>query len=124
MVFNFFMSSIYTEIILDHYQNPRNFGEVKNPTREVEVNNTLCGDRIKMMIILDKEKVTEIKFTGVGCAISIASASMLTEHVKGKTKEQLKKIDKKFITKMLGVNLGVNRIKCALLALEALKRLL
>ena len=118
------MSSIYTEIILDHYQNPRNFGEVKNPTREVEVNNTLCGDRIKMMIILDKEKVTEIKFTGVGCAISIASASMLTEHVKGKTKEQLKKIDKKFITKMLGVNLGVNRIKCALLALEALKRLL
>lgn len=118
------MSNIYTEIILDHYQHPRNFGEIKNPTKKVEVANPLCGDKIKMMIIFDKEKVTEVKFTGVGCAISTASASMLTEYIKGKTKEQLKKIDKNFIISMLGVDLGVNRIKCALLSLEALKKLL
>jgi len=118
------MSNIYTEIILDHYQNPRNFGEIKSSTDQIEVANPLCGDKIKMMILFDKEKVADVKFTGSGCAISIASASMLTEYIKGKTKEQLKKIDKNFITKMLGVNLGVNRIKCALLPLEALKKII
>jgi len=118
------MFNIYTEIILDHYHHPRNFGEIKNPTNKVEVSNPLCGDKIAMMIIFDKEKVSEVKFNGVGCAISIASASMLTEYIKGKTKEQLKKIDKNFIIKILGVKLGVNRIKCALLSLEALKKML
>jgi len=118
------MSNIYTEIILDHYQHPRNFGEIKNPTDQIEVANPLCGDKIKMMIVFDKEKVIDVKFTGVGCAISIASTSMLTEFMKNKTKNQLKKIDKNFIIKMLGVNLGINRIKCALLSLEALKKLL
>ena len=118
------MTNIYTEIILDHYQHPRNFGEIKNPTSQIEVANPLCGDKIKMMIVFDKEKVIDVKFTGVGCAISTASASMLTEYIKGKIKEQLKKIDKDFIIKMLGVNLGVNRIKCASLSLEALKKLL
>ena len=118
------MTNIYTEIILDHYQHPRNFGKIKNPTSQIEVANPLCGDKIKMMIVFDKEKVTDVKFNGVGCAISTASASMLTEYIKGKTKERLKKIDKDFIIKMLGVNLGVNRIKCALLSLEALKKLL
>ena len=118
------MSNIYTEIILDHYQNPRNFGEIKKPTSWIEVTNPLCGDKIKMMIVFDKEKVIDVKFTSVGCAISTASASMLTEFIKGKPKDQLKKIDKNFIIKMLGLNLGVNRIKCALLPLEALKKLL
>jgi len=118
------MSSIYTEIILDHYQTPRNFGEIKNSTSQVEVANPLCGDKIKIMIVFDRGKVTDVKFNGVGCAISIASTSMLTEFMKNKTKNQLKKINKDFIIKMLGINLGANRIKCALLGLEALKKLL
>jgi len=116
--------SIYSEIILDHYQNPRNFGTIKKPNKKVKVANFLCGDRIEMMVVFDGEKLSKIKFKGIGCAISLASASMLTEFAKGKTKDELKKIDKQFIIKMLGFNLGVNRLKCALLPLEALKKIL
>ena len=115
--------SLYSELILDHYQNPRNFGEVNHPTHQSKVSNPLCGDKIKMTVKIEKNKVADIKFEGVGCAVSKASASMLTEYLKGKTKEELQKVDKKFIIKMLGIELGVNRIKCALLPLEALKKL-
>jgi nitrogen fixation NifU-like protein len=76
-----------------------------------------------MFIKINGSKISEITFKGKGCAISMASASMMTEYLKGKNKEELKKIDKKFIIKMLGIDLGVNRIKCALLPLEALNKL-
>jgi len=116
--------SIYSELILDHYQNPRNYGKVNNPTNIIEVSNPLCGDKIKMAIIMKNYKVIEIKFEGIGCAISKASSSMLTEYLKGKAKDELQKLDKDFMIKMLGIDLGINRIKCALLPLEALKKLL
>lgn len=115
--------SIYSEIILDHYQTPRNFGRVKNYTHIVQVANPLCGDRLEMTAKLKDNKIVDIKFQGVGCAISIASASMLTSLVLKKDILSLKKIDKDFIIKMLGVSLGANRVKCALLPLEALKKL-
>ncbi len=115
--------SIYSELILDHYQHPRNFGKVVHPSQKAFVSNPLCGDEIEMTIKIIKGKIAEIKFQGRGCAISLASASMVTEFLKGKPKEQLKKIDKEHIIKMLGIELGVNRIKCALLPLEALKKL-
>ncbi len=115
--------SIYSEIILDHYQSPKNFGRVKNYTHLVQVANPLCGDRLEMTAKLKDNKIVDIKFQGVGCAISIASASMLTSFVLKKDLSLLKKIDKNFIIKMLKVDLGVNRVKCALLPLEALKKL-
>lgn len=115
--------SIYSELILDHYQNPRNFGKVINSTAHSHVLNPLCGDEIDLTVKIDKNKISEVKFTGKGCAVSIASASMLTEYIKGKSKDELQKIDKKIIIKMLGIELGVNRIKCALLPLEALKKI-
>ncbi len=118
--------SIYSELILDHYQNPRNFGKIthkSNKTHKSHVSNPLCGDEIEMELIIDKGVIKEIKFQGKGCAISLASASMVTEFLKGKPKEQLQKLDKKSIIKLLGIELGVNRIKCALLPLEALKKL-
>lgn len=118
------MSSLYSEIILDHYQNPRNFGKIENFDKKIEVANSLCGDKLTLYLKFENEKVKDIKFEGVGCAISKASASMLTDYIKGKKKTELKKIDKNFIIKMLGVELGVNRIKCALLPLEALKKLI
>ncbi|GAB4218978.1 MAG: hypothetical protein Fur009_2800 [Candidatus Microgenomates bacterium] len=118
------MSSIYSEIILDHYQNPRNFGSLVDFDKKIDVANSLCGDKITLYIKFENDKVKDIRFEGVGCAISKASSSMLTEAIKGKTKNQLKKIDKDFIIKILGVELGVNRIKCALLPLEALKKAL
>lgn len=116
--------NIYSELILDHYQNPRNFGKLKKPTKKTVIFNPSCGDRIELDIILAKNKIKDIKFRAQGCAISQASASMLTDTIKGKAKEDLQKLDKDFIITMLGVDLGPNRIKCALLPLEALQRLL
>lgn len=114
--------SVYTEIILDHYQNPRNFGRLKKFTHQGQGANPLCGDKISIQAFIKDEKIIDIKFYASGCAISLASASMLSTYVKGKTKKELKKIDKKFIINMLRVNLGVNRIKCALLPLEVLQK--
>lgn len=116
--------SIYRDIILDHYQNPRNFGKLKKPTATVDVSNLLCGDKIQMDIKEDRGVIKDISFSGEGCAISKASASMLTEFAKGKPKDELRKIDKTFIINMVGFELSPNRLKCALLPLEALIKIL
>ena len=118
------MSSIYQEIILDHYKNPHNYGSIKDPTKKTSVSNPLCGDEITMDILFNKNKVEQIKFSGKGCAVSQASASILTDFVLHKSKDELKKLDKEFMIKLLGIELGPNRIKCALLPLEALHKLL
>jgi len=116
--------SFYQELILDHYKYPRNKGKLKNPTNSVVVHNPLCGDKIEMGIKIAGNKVIDVKFEGDGCAISQASASILTEYIKGKNKKELIKLDKNFIIKLLGVEVGPNRLKCALLALEAVKKCL
>lgn len=123
---NFFDSdmNLYQDIILDHYHHPRNKGTIDQPDCSVMTNNPLCGDKIEMTVTFDKDKIKEIKFSGEGCVISQASASMLTDYAKNKSKQELKKLDSKFIIKMLGIDLGVNRIKCAVLPLEALQKLL
>lgn len=116
--------NIYQDIILDHYHHPHNKGKISHPNNSTLTNNPLCGDKIEMTVIFDKGKVKEIKFNGEGCVISQASASMLTDYAKNKSKLELKKLDSKFIIKMLGIDLGLNRIKCAVLPLEALHKLL
>lgn len=116
--------NIYQDLILDHYHHPHNRGKIDKPDQLIIVNNPLCGDRIEMMVNFEKNKVKEIKFLGEGCVISNASASMLTDYAKGRSKQELKKLDSKFIIKMMGIDLGVNRIKCAVLSLEALQKLL
>lgn len=118
------MSDIYKEIILDYYKNPRNYGKLENPDIKAKDSNPLCGDEIEIQIKLDdrKERIEEIKFYGKGCAISQASASMLTEMVEGMKIEEIKKLSKEDILEMLGnPNLGPLRIKCALLGLKVLK---
>jgi len=116
--------NIYQDIILDHYHRPHNQGKINKPDQSVTVNNPLCGDKMMMMVNFEKNEIKKIKFQGKGCVISNASASMLTDYVKGKSKQELKKLDSKFIIKMLGIDLGINRIKCAVLPLEALQKLL
>ena len=116
--------NIYQDLILDHYHHPHNQGRLYKPDRSIIVNNPFCGDRIEMMVNFEKNRIKEIKFQGEGCIISNASASLLSDHIKGKSKQELKKLDAKFIIKMLGIDLGVNRIKCAMLPLEALRKLL
>jgi nitrogen fixation NifU-like protein len=116
------MEDLYRENILDHYQNPRNYGSLKDPDISYEDDNPLCGDVIRIDLKLDTEnRVSEVAFSGEGCAISQASASMLTEELLGKSLEELKQISKDDVLDLLGIQLGPVRIKCALLPLKVLK---
>ncbi len=120
------MDDIYREIILDHYKNPRNFGEIVKPSSSYRLYNSACGDEITIDVkIQPKVKVIEeIKFRGNGCAISLASASMLTEKVQNKKVEDVKKLNTDNILKMLNITLTPTRLKCALLPLEVLQKAL
>ena len=115
---------IYREEILDHYKNPRNFGEIKQASGQAIDRNASCGDVISMSLRVVKDKIKEVKFKGEGCAVSMASASMLTEMVKGKKVSQVKKIKDEEIIKRLGINISSGRKKCATLGLVALKKAL
>jgi nitrogen fixation NifU-like protein len=113
---------MYQENILDHYKNPRNFGRIENATVHHHEYNPLCGDEIDMFLVIDKnKKIVDVKFNGHGCAISQASASMLTEEIKGKTVNKLKKITKETILNTLGIPISPVRLKCALLCLDTLR---
>jgi nitrogen fixation NifU-like protein len=113
---------IYREIILDHYRNPRNKGRISNADVSFHDSNPLCGDEIDMHLKVEDDIVKDIKFEGRGCAISQASASMLTEMVMNKSLTSVKELDKDDILENIGlVNLGPARIKCALLSLKVLK---
>ncbi|MHB8601928.1 MAG: Fe-S cluster assembly sulfur transfer protein SufU [Nitrosotalea sp.] len=115
-------ADIYREIILDYYRNPRNYGKIENPDISERDSNPLCGDELEMHINIKDDKVADVKFTGKGCAISQASASMLTELIMGKDFEYVKKLAKEDILDNLGLqNLGPARIKCALLSFKVLK---
>ncbi|MEM0382368.1 MAG: SUF system NifU family Fe-S cluster assembly protein [Nitrososphaerota archaeon] len=115
------MASQELENILDHYRNPRNYGELADADIRVKDSNPLCGDVVEMHIKVRDGVVEDIRFKGKGCAISQASASMLTERVRGKRLEEVKDIDRQYILNMLGIELSPVRLKCALLSLKVLK---
>jgi nitrogen fixation protein NifU and related proteins len=111
----------YREYILDHYKNPRNFGRLEQPDISHEEDNPLCGDVVGMDFRVKDGVIDDIRFHGRGCAISQASASLLTERLKGLTLDQAKKINKEDVLGELGIEISPARIKCALLALKVLK---
>ena len=112
---------MYRENILDHYKNPHNHGEIKNPDIKFTENNPLCGDVITVNIKLNDSKVQDVKFRGRGCAISQSAMSMLSDDIKGKGLEEIKNIKREDIVRMLGIEIGVVRTKCAMLGLVAVK---
>ncbi|HUI00338.1 MAG TPA: SUF system NifU family Fe-S cluster assembly protein [Nitrososphaerales archaeon] len=116
-------SDFYRELILDYYRNPRNFGKLDPHDIDAKDSNPLCGDEVEMQVkVSPDKKIEEIKFVGKGCAISQASASMLTEMAKGKPLEWVKGLSRDDIQKMLGTpDLGPARIKCAMLSVKVLK---
>ena len=116
------MDDFYRENILDHYRNPRNAGTLDGATHSHQENNPLCGDVIQIDLHVNEDNVIdEVAFKGRGCAISQASASMLTEMIKGKTVEEAKAVGKEEILEALGIQIGPTRLKCALLSLKVLK---
>ncbi|MFQ6058150.1 MAG: Fe-S cluster assembly sulfur transfer protein SufU [Anaerolineae bacterium] len=115
------MDDFYRQHILDHYQNPRNYGVLEDPDISYQEANPLCGDVIRIDLRLNDSHVKEVRFSGVGCAISRASASMLTEMVEGRSLEELKALSKEDVLEALGIEIGPVRLKCALLPLKVLK---
>ena len=111
----------YREYILDHYKNPRNYGRLDNPDIAHEEDNPLCGDVVGMDFRVQEGVIEDIRFHGRGCAISQASASLLTERLKGMALDDAKKIDKNDVLGELGIQISPARIKCALLSLKVLK---
>jgi len=116
------MDNLYRELVLDHYREPRNKGGLDPADISCEDENPLCGDRMRLDLRLDQEnRVVEVAWEGEGCAISMASASMFSEGIKGKTLDELRHLGKDDILEMLGIELGPARLKCALLPLQALR---
>lgn len=131
------LNELYQEVILDHGKKPRNFGSVADATHGAEGFNTLCGDRVIVTLAVDGGAVREIKFKGEGCAICMASASLMTQMVVGKSESEINELFGKFqgavtnqdapvdglgeLEALIGVRQYPNRVKCATLAWHAVK---
>jgi len=117
------MDDFYREEILEHYTHPHNYGTMEDPDITHEEDNPLCGDRIRFDIQLedDGETVRDVRFSAVGCAISKASASMLSDLLIGQTLDEIKKLSNEDVVEELGIDLGPVRLKCALLPLKVVK---
>jgi nitrogen fixation NifU-like protein len=117
------LESLYREVILDHYKNPRGHGVIEHADAEAEGQNPLCGDEVSIYVAFgeDGETIDDVKFSGRGCAISQAATSMLMEMAKGRTAEQVATLDKDELLAEIGVPLTPVRLKCAMLGLTTLK---
>lgn len=117
------MDDLYREVILEHYKHPHNAGALDHPDISHEEHNPLCGDRIRIDLQVEDGIITDVRFQGRGCAISQASASLLTDELRGKSLEQARAISKEQVLDLIGIPLDKNpvRIKCALLSLKTLK---
>jgi len=115
-------NQLYREHILDLWKNPLNFGNLESANKKHKEFNSLCGDEIEIQLEIKDNKINNVKFNGSGCVISIASASLLTESIKGKTINEISSINKDNILKKLNIEISPARIKCALLSLEALQK--
>lgn len=116
------VDQMYREHILDHYHNPRNFGTLENAERFHDL-NPLCGDEIEMFVKFENGKIADIRFTGRGCAISQASASMLTDAAKGKGGGIVTLMNREGMQELVGIEVAPMRVKCMMLPLKVLKTL-
>ena len=116
------MDDLYREQILEHYKQPHNWGELDDADLEFEDFNPLCGDELKVQLKVGEDQtITDVRFSGHGCAISQASASMASDEVIGMPVGDLLKLDREFVLDLLGIDISATRMKCALLTLKVLK---
>ena len=116
--------TLYQDQILDHYRNPRNFGSLPHATHHAGAKNPTCGDSLQMDIVVQNGTISDVRFTGSGCAISQASASLLSEAIRGERVEDALALKPEAVLKLLGVPLSPGRMKCGLLSLETLHKTL
>jgi nitrogen fixation NifU-like protein len=116
------VDDLYREQILEHYKRPHNWGELEDADYEFEDSNPLCGDELKVTIAVgDDGTIEDLRFSGHGCAISQAAASLTSDEVKGMKVDDLLRLDKDFVLELLGIELSATRVKCGLLSLKVLK---
>jgi nitrogen fixation NifU-like protein len=120
------MDELYRENILDHYKHPHNWAppepEIEDPDLEFHDLNPLCGDELTVRMAIDGEgRIEDVRFSGHGCAISLAAASMASDEVKGMKADDLLRLDRSFVLELLGIDISATRMKCALLSLKVLK---
>jgi nitrogen fixation NifU-like protein len=118
------MDDLYRDYILEHYRRPHNFGVIDDANAQHEGANPLCGDRITMQLRMSGGKVAAVGFTGRGCAISQASASLLTDEIKGKSLDDVEKLTADSVLELLGIEVSPARLKCALLSLDTMQHAL
>ena len=114
------MDDMYRQYILEHFREPRNYGHLEHPDITARDTNPLCGDRIEIELAVQDDRVTAVRFSGRGCAISQAAASMLTERIEGATLDELRALRPDDVLEMIGVEIGPARQRCALLSLRVL----
>jgi nitrogen fixation NifU-like protein len=116
------MDDLYRENILDHYKHPHNWGELEHADLEAHDLNPLCGDELRVQLAVDEEgTIRDVAFSGHGCAISQAAASMTSDEVRGMKVDDLLRLDRSFVLDLLGIDISATRMKCALLSLKVLK---
>lgn len=115
---------MYQEQILEHYKDPHNTGKLPHPTHQHHSHNPLCGDEITIQLHVEEGTIQNVKFQGQGCALSVASTSLLTDELQGKSVEEAKNLTKDNILELLGIPVGPVRLKCVLLGLETLHQAL
>jgi nitrogen fixation protein NifU and related proteins len=118
------MDDLYRDYILEHYRKPHNFGIIEQPDARYEGANPLCGDRITVMLGIRDGVISDVAFTGRGCAISQASASLLTDEIRGKPVEEVAKMTPDDVLDLLGIEISPARLKCALLSLDTVSHAL
>jgi nitrogen fixation NifU-like protein len=118
------MDDLYRDYILEHYRRPHNFGVLEAPSATFEGSNPLCGDRITMQLTVKDGVVERVGFTGRGCAISQASASLLTDEIKGKPVADVAAFQAVDVLELLGIEISPARLKCAMLSFDSLQHLL
>jgi nitrogen fixation protein NifU and related proteins len=115
------LDSLYREVILDHYKNPRGHGVIQGADAEAEGQNPLCGDEVSIAVAFDGDTIADVKFQGRGCAISQAATSMLMDMVKGRSVQEVASMSREELLDEVGIPLTPVRLKCALLGLGVLK---
>jgi nitrogen fixation NifU-like protein len=115
------MDDLYRDYILEHYKRPKNFGELEPHDFEALEHNPLCGDELGVHIVVEEDRIADLRFHGHGCAISQASASIASEELKGMTLEEVGKLDANWMIDLLGIDVSATRRKCALLNLKVVR---
>lgn len=117
-------SNLYKQKIIDHYKNPRNKGKLVAPEYKASVNNSVCGDEVKVYIDVEEGKIKDVKHEATGCAICVAGMSMLSELLPGMQIEEVRQMKSEYMLELLGMQKRSPRIKCAVLGLDAVHRAL